>query len=209
LGQRVHDFVDRLQREALDVMVEIDFKRRAYAGVRHKATQRFRLVGVRDPATREHHLYLTNIPPERLTPDDIAQIYAARWVVELFFRELKSHYRLEDMPSRKRHIVEALLYAAIIAFIVSRHLLDAVRRKLGADAALVPEERWAILFARAARDVLRLLLWPCQHAAPIARAIEPFLLHAAITPDANRAPLLSRVESRTQYYYRVTVAGYA
>ena len=209
LGQRVHDFVDRLQRQALDVMVEIDFKRRAYAGVRHKATQRFRLIGVRDPATREYHLYLTNIPSERLSPEDIGQIYAARWVVELFFRELKSHYRIEDMPSRKRHIVEALLYAAIISFVVSRHLLDAVRRKLGADAALVPEERWAILFARAARDVLRLLLWPRRHAAPIARAIEPFLLHAAVTPDAKRDPLLRRVESRTQYDYRAAVAGQA
>jgi hypothetical protein len=38
------------------------------------------LVGVRDPVTRAYHLYLTNIPPERVTPMDIAQTYAARWV---------------------------------------------------------------------------------------------------------------------------------
>ena len=209
VGQRVWDFVTRLQRHSLDAMVDADFKRRAYAGVRHTATQRLRLVGVLDPASREHHLYLTNIPPDRLSPEDIGQIYAARWVVELFFRELKSHFRVEDMPSRKRHIVEALLYAAIIAFVVSRHLLGAVRKKLAADAALVPEERWAILFARVARDLLRLVLWPPRAAASIARMLEPFLLHAAVTPDASRAPLLARVESRTQYFYRATVGGYA
>jgi IS4 transposase len=209
IGQRVWDFAARLKRHSLDAMVDADFKRRSYAGVRHTATQRLRLVGVLDPASQEHHLYLTNIPSDRLSPEDIGQIYAARWVVELFFRELKSHFRIEDMPSRKRPVVEALLYAAIIAFVVSRHILGAVRKKLAADAALVPEERWAILFARAARDLLRLVLWPPRAAASIARMIEPFLLHAAITPDVSRAPLLARVESRTQYFCRATVAGYA
>jgi IS4 transposase len=209
LGRRVNDFIARLQRHALDALVEVGFKRRVYGGVRHQATQRFRLVGVRNPATREHHLYLTNIPPEKLTPEDIAQVYAARWVVELFFRELKAQFRVEDMPSRKRHIVEALLYLAIIAFVVSRHLLAVVRQKLNADAQHVPEERWAILFARAARDVLRILLWPRRCAALVAQALEPFLLYEAITPDANRPLLLRRVESRTQFQHRVAVAAYA
>jgi len=139
----------------------------------------------------------------------LGQIYAARWVVELFFRELKSHFRVEDLPSRKRHIVEALLYVAIVAFVVSRHLLAAVRRELGADAALVPEERWAILFARCGRDLLRLMLWPPRDAAPLARRLEPFLLHAAVAPDHARAPLLARVESRTQYFYRATIGAHA
>lgn len=209
LGRRVSEFIERLQRRALDAIVEVGFKRRVYGGVRHQASQRFRLVGVRDPATREHHLYLTNIPPEKLTPEDVAQVYAARWVVELFFRELKAHFRLEDMPSRKRHIVEALLYVAIIAFIVSRRLLAIVRKKLHADTDRVPDERWAILFARAARDVLRILLWPRRHAAPIARSLEAFLLHEAVTPDVNRPLLLRRVESRTQFQHRIAVGGHA
>jgi IS4 transposase len=209
VGRRVNEFIGRLQRQALDAMVEVDFKRRVYSGVRRKATQRFRLVGVRDPATREHHLYLTNIPPDRLTPEDIAQVYAARWVVELFFRELKSNFRIEDMPSRKRHIVEALLYLAIVAFVVSRQLLAAVRKKLDADVNRVPEERWAILFARVARDILRLVLWTRRDAAPIARALDALLLHEAINPDEQRPLLLRRVESRTQFQHRVAVAAHA
>lgn len=209
LGRRVHDFIDRLERQALDAMVEVSFKRRIYGGVRHTASQRFRLVGVRDPATGEHHLYLTNIPVDRLTPEDIAQVYAARWVVELFFRELKGNFRIEDMPSRKRHVVEALLYVAIIAFVASRELLAAVRARVGGVADRVPEERWAILFARAARDMLRLMLWPRRDAAPIARVLDRFLLHEAITPDAARPRLLRRVESRTQFQHRLSVGDHA
>jgi putative transposase len=208
LGQRVNDFIERLQRQALDAVVEVGFRRRVYGGVRHGATERFRLVGVRDPVTREHHLYLTNIPPEKLSPEDIAQVYAARWVVELFFRELKAHFRVEDMPSRKRHVVEALLYLALIAFVVSRRLLAIVRDKLRVDAHQAPEERWAILFARAARDILRIVLWPRRDAAPIARALDAFLLREAITPDVRRPLLLRRVESRIQFQHRISVAGH-
>lgn len=207
IGRRVSEFIGSLKRQAVDVEVEISFKRRVYGGVRHKDRQRFRLVGVRDPATREYHLYLTNIPPDMLTPDDIAQTYAARWVIELFFRELKTHYRAEDMPSAKRHIVEALIYAVLITFVVSRALLAALRRKLGALADRVPEERWAGLFADAALDILRLIVWRPGLAAVLSKLLDASLLHEAVDPNAGRALLLRRVETRTQYQHRVSVAG--
>ncbi len=41
----------------------------------------------------------------------MATAYGARWQIELLFREMKSSYGVEEMPSRKRHVVEALLYA--------------------------------------------------------------------------------------------------
>lgn len=207
IGRRVSEFIGRLQRQAIDVEVELSFKRRAYGGVRHKDRERFRLVGVRDPVSREYHLYLTNIPPNKLTPDDIAQTYAARWVIELFFRELKTHYRAEDMPSAKRPIVEALVYAVLITFVVSRALLAALRRKLGALADRVPEERWAGLFADAALDILRLIVWRPGLTAAIATALDAHLLHEAVDPNAGRALLLRRVETRTQFQHRISVGG--
>ena len=84
LGCRVSEVLERLQRQTIDAVVEVAFKRRVYGGIRHKDRDRFRLVGVRDPVTREYHLYLTNIPPARLSPMDIAQTHAGRWTVELF-----------------------------------------------------------------------------------------------------------------------------
>ena len=46
------------------------------------------------------------------------------------FKELKSHYRLEDLPTRAAHIVETLLLGAVITLLVSRRLLLAVQEQL-------------------------------------------------------------------------------
>ena len=39
-------------------------------------------------------------------------IYAARWEIELLFLGLKSHYRLDHIPSGNRWISESLIYAS-------------------------------------------------------------------------------------------------
>lgn len=205
VGRRIRDVLGRLRRQVVDVEVELSFQRRVYGGKRHTDRERFRLVGVRDQKTGAYHLYLTNIPPEKLSAEDIAQTYAARWAIELVFRELKSRYRAEDMPSCKRVIVEALVYAVLITFIVSRHLLAALRQKLGALGGRVAVERWAILFAAVARDILRIVLRRSSDVAALVRCIEDTLLDEAIDPNAGRKLLLERVESRTQFQDRYLV----
>jgi IS4 transposase len=205
IGRRVSEVLERLQRQALDVVVEVSFKRRVYGGIRHKDRERFRLVGVRDPVTREYHLYLTNIPPTRLSPMDIAQTYAARWAVELFFRELKVRYHAEDMPSSKRHVVETLVYAVLVTLVVSRALLGELRRKLGSLGARVPAERWAALFAQSAREILKIVLRRSADTLVLARDLDRTLVHEAVDPNLRRALLHQRVESGTQYQHRVTV----
>lgn len=207
LGRRVSEFLPRLQREVVDAEVQVSFKRRVYAGVRHKDTERFRMVGVRDATTGDYHLYLTNIPPQKLSPEDIAQVYAARWAIELFFRELKRRYHADEMPSAKRHVVEALIYASVITFVVSRALLDALRRRLGPAGARVPEERWAGLFAEVAAELLRLVLARPPIAAVFASALEPMLLHEAVDPNLSRRLLVARVETRTQFQHRLALGG--
>jgi len=182
VGRRVSEFIGLLRRQTIDAKVEVSVQRRSYRGVRHRDRECFRLVGVRDPLTKQYHLYLTNIPPDKLTPVDIAQVYSARWIVELFFRELKSRYHAEDMPSSKRPIVEALVFAVLITFVVSRVLLAALRRKLGTLGARVPEERWATLFAAAALDILRIMLWRPVDAAPLTASLDLTLRTRCMDP---------------------------
>jgi IS4 transposase len=81
VGRRLNDVLDELTREVLDVMVEVSFARRLYGGHRSRASQRLRVVGVRDPETKQYHLYITNLPPEKLAAEDIQRVYAARWEV--------------------------------------------------------------------------------------------------------------------------------
>lgn len=56
VGQRLQDVLERLQRQVLDVQVEVSFRRRAYKGSRSGARARFRLVGVRNEASGRYHL---------------------------------------------------------------------------------------------------------------------------------------------------------
>jgi putative transposase len=195
VGERLRDVIERLQRETLDVEVEVAFRRRAYGGRRSGARRCLRLVGVKNEDTGRYHLYVTNIPPERLTAEQVARVYAGRWQIELLFKEMKSHYRLEDLPSRKPHIVEALLYATLVTLVVSRRLLRVVRQALRDRRRVVPEGRWAAIFASVSAAILELMLAPARLAQATATRIERMLLHEAIDPNLARQTLLARVEN--------------
>ncbi len=195
VGERLRDVIERLQREVLDVEVEVAFRRRVYAGSQSGARRSLRLVGVRNEETGRYHLYVTNIPPERLTAEQVAVIYTGRWQIELLFKEMKSHYGLEGVPSRKPHIVEALLYATLVTLVASRRLLRAVREALRGQPHAVPEGRWAAIFAAAAGSILDLLLAPARLIRDLAKRTERMLLHEAADPNLSRPSLLARLEN--------------
>lgn len=195
VGERLREVLGRLRREEIDLEVEVEFRRRVYAGKRSGKQRTWRLVGILNAETHRYHLYLTNIPADRLSAREVAHVYGARWQVELIFKELKSYYRLEHQPSRKRHIVEVLLYAAVVTLIVSRHLLEAIRTKLRSLRRTLPEHRWAALFATVATGLLHVLLLPPRVAHSLSRWLESMLLHEAIDPNLSRKLLLARVEN--------------
>jgi IS4 transposase len=195
VGERLREVIERLQREVLDVEVEVAFRRRVYAGSQSGARRPLRLVGVRNGDTGRYHLYVTNIPPERLEAEQVARVYSGRWQIELVFKEMKSHYGLEDVPSRKPHIVEALLYATLVTLVVSRRLLRAVRKALRGRPHAVPEGRWAAIFAVVSSAILDVLLAPAGLARDLARRTEPMLLQEALDPNLSRRLLLARIEN--------------
>jgi hypothetical protein len=106
------------------------------------------------------------------------------------FKELKSHYQLDRLPSTKSHIVEALIYTAILTLIVSRKLLVTLRRagRVGADRA--PERRWATVFHSCAARLLDLLLNAASTTEQWLR-LEDFLAREFLDPNRSRARNLS------------------
>ena len=60
--RKLHDVLDDLHRDVIDVRVEVSFKRRRYQRSRSRATRTFRVVGIRNEETEEYHLYITNLP---------------------------------------------------------------------------------------------------------------------------------------------------
>jgi IS4 transposase len=199
-GEKLRDVIGKMQREVVDVMAEFSFKRRVYAGVRRGDRQVLRVVGIRDEQTGEYHLYVTNIPVEKLTAEDIRSTYALRWEIELLFKELKSHYRLEDLPSRKQVVVESLLYAAILTLVVSRKLLHYVKRKLGEQGERVPTQRWAAVVASVAQELLMLVTRPPREVNWLEKHVTTTLLHEAVDPNVGRPGRLARVENGTHRY---------
>ena len=119
-----------IRREILDVEVEVTYQKRKYKGKRKTVTQHFRLVGIRNPLTGEYHFYITNIAVVLLSARAIAQVYSARWLVELVFKQLKSFYQLEGFPSKNEHIVHALIYSALITMLVSQRIEQGLRQVL-------------------------------------------------------------------------------
>lgn len=152
-------------------MVEVAFERRVYGGRRHRDTRVYRLVGVYDEARRGYRLYLTSIPVDRLDARDVAETYRLRWQVELLFKELKTHHRLDQLPSARRDVVEALVYASILSLAASRALLDALRQRLP-DGRCIPPLRWAAVFEVIAPALLTAVLARCGHRQ---QAIDPNL----------------------------------
>jgi IS4 transposase len=195
-GQRLREVEPRLQRQVLDVEAEVCFRRRRYRGRRSGATLKVRIVGVRNNERGTYHWYVTNLPADEVDAEHIGPLYGARWAIELLFRELKSCYRLDRLPSRKAPVIEALLYAAIITLIVSHALLAALREWGRLEDRTIPLERWARLVLSAAPELLTIVLDPPPMARFREQRLLPFLVHHAPDPNRNRAPLLERAGVR-------------
>lgn len=185
----------RLRRAVLDAEAEICFQKQRYAGRRSKGTLRVRIVGLWDESHSMYHWYITNLPVE-IKAEEIGKLYSARWTIELLFRELKSCYKLESIPSRKSHVVEAFLYASLLTLLASRALLLAVRRWGTLGERRTPLERWARLFVSATPELLALLLDPVAMARTRERPLLQFFLAEAPDPNVKRRLLPERAGLR-------------
>lgn len=181
----------RLRRRVLDAEAEICFHKQRYAGRRTKATMRVRIVGLWDESHSMYHWYITNLPVE-IKAEEIGKLYSARWMIELLFRELKSSYKLESIPSRKSHMVEAFLYASLLTLLASRALLLAVRRWGDLGERRTPLERWARLFVSATPELLALLLDSVAMARTREHPLLQFFLAEAPDPNVKRRLLPER-----------------
>ena len=201
VGERIWDVVNRLQREELDVLVQVRARHRVYRGIRRSEVRTFRVVGLRDDASGKYHLYITNIGADALTVADLSRVYAVRWEIELLFKELKSQYRIDQVPSRKRAVVESMLYAALLSLAASRALLRALRSAVR-EGTVVPARRCSIVVAQHAFDLLRAVLLGRDDLALVR-----ILLHETPDPTRRRLHLIDAVEQGVHAYRTARTAA--
>lgn len=186
-GKHLKDVLGKLKREMLDADVEVKFKRRAYRGVAKIDTKRFRIVAVYNEDEDRYHFYITNIPTERLNAEEIAKLYSARWEVEILFKELKSKYALDLVPTSNPMVIEALIWTAILTLLVSRRLYLLIRRlNPKAKIARFTQLRWANSFAENSSHILSNILDYLGLKVSSMTLIEISLCDA-LDPHANRS----------------------
>jgi len=149
-GLGLREVRSRLRRAVLDAEAEICFRRRHYAGHSRKATMRVRIIGLWDEARGVYHWYITNLPVDKIQAEEIGKLYAARWMIELLFRERRLALRLYELR-------------------VGREQLRLLRPRVHSRAALlerrvrVPDGNRAVRFRvrqRADRPQQLRRLWP-------------------------------------------------
>jgi hypothetical protein len=79
-----------------------------------------RRIGYIDPATGHRYFFLTN--HFGLSAKTIAEIYRARWQVELFFKWIKQHLRIKTFIGTSRNSVMSQVYVAMIAYLLLSYL---------------------------------------------------------------------------------------
>jgi IS4 transposase len=200
-GRQLHDVLNDLHRDVIDVRAEVSFRRHSYNGSRSGPTRTFRIVGVRNDDAEKYHLYVTNLPVADYSASDVAQLYRARWEVELLFKELKSTYHLDQIPTSDPVAVEALILVALISLVVSRVLLDFLREIADREAPLddgkessrIPPRRWSRVFSRYGGLILQRIARYLGYDPPEENLLE-LLLAAAVDPNPHRPSLIEDVQ---------------
>ncbi len=195
-GWRLTDALQYLLTDTIDLDVELRYAlRRGPRKGNH--TLRARVVGVRAPDSGELHLYVTNAPSTHLEAKHVAAIYAARWEVELLFRELKKYYRMGQTTSCNRWVTESLIYAALLTLLVARQLRRWLLSFRPALADRIPYDRWAVLVETYSHDFLDILIGPRAIRLLLARRLKRLLLHESVDPNRWRMHLIERAQMGT------------
>jgi Transposase DDE domain len=138
--------------------------------------------------------YLTNVD-HVWSGEAIAELYRLRWQVELAFKELKQHLSLESVPTRDQHAAQVLVWASLLALVVSRTIaavLTPLRQLNGLAARLA-----VAVTSRALRGAIDLLILLFSRSVPrrFAREIAHLIASKAARQNSSRADSFLRLLS--------------
>ena len=89
-----------------------------FSGVQtaRKCPVRLRRIGYRDAETGKHYVFLTN--NFKLSARTIADIYKARWQVELFFKWIKQNLKIKTFAGTSKNAVMTQIWIALCIYLL-------------------------------------------------------------------------------------------
>lgn len=116
-----------------------------------------RVVGVFNPETEVYHCYVTTLSPEQFSPEEIANLYCLRWVIELLFKVLKSSCHLDHLKTKNPDALRTFIYASLLMSTI----LSAMAYAVAKHAGLPPSEISVLMIGIAAPYMVLplMLLW--------------------------------------------------
>ncbi len=196
VGTKVWDLMKGRSGGRIDVLCRFAVHVRPYGKARGRRFEHdFRVVAVWNKVEKRYQVYVTNVPQSRFSAEQVAAAYRLRWTVERFYVSAKSGMGLDKITSRKPHIVEALLRAALLRTTL------AMQAKVQAERHL-PKGRWInpLLWIKVWRERLGDLLagWLKEKRARTGTTWERLALLAM---DPNRKRLSPRVVARKGFSF--------
>jgi len=85
-----------------------------------KCPVQLRRIGYRDPQTGKHYIFLTN--NFKLAAKTIADIYKARWQVELFFKWVKQNLKIKSFIGTSKNAVMTQIWIALCVYLLLAYL---------------------------------------------------------------------------------------
>ena len=84
--------------------------------VKKKCPNTLRRIGYRDPETGKHYVFITN--HRSLSAKTIADIYKARWRIELFFKWIKQNLKIKSFFGQSKNAVMTQIWIALCAYLL-------------------------------------------------------------------------------------------
>ena len=81
-----------------------------------KCPVNLRRIGYRDPETGKHYVFLTN--NFKLSAKTIADVYKARWQVELFFKWIKQNLKIKSFVGTSKNAVMTQVWIAMCIYLL-------------------------------------------------------------------------------------------
>ena len=124
IGKRLSEVIPLLNPNIpLDVTVKLSEAKQS------KLKHDLRLIGIFHEGV--WRFYITNIFEKLFTPSVIYKLYTMRWIIEIFFNEIKHVLRLEHIISRNKNGIMIEIYSALIFYLLTRIVIALSSQQTG------------------------------------------------------------------------------